>query len=294
VSDQGSDELEQPDLFEADEARTILERLIAASRLYTYSRDYKDLLSFVARLRNFAPYNAMLLHIQKPAMRYAASAHDWRERFGRQPKRHARPLLILWPFGPVALVYDVQDTEGKPLPEDVDSFFAQGPIDETRIASFLPLLARRGIEWSWVDAGDGFAGEIEVVRQALRPKERSHYRLFINRNHAPPTQFATLVHELGHLFLGHLGKDVALRVPARPVPDHALGELEAESVTYLTCTRKGVIVKSQTYLTKYVDGNTTSQLDIYRIMSAAGRVESVLGLAAVTRFDKPKGSRRNR
>jgi hypothetical protein len=27
----------------------------------------------------------------------------------------ARPLLILWPFGPVALVYDVMDTAGKDL-----------------------------------------------------------------------------------------------------------------------------------------------------------------------------------
>ena len=80
----------------------------------------------------------MLLHVQKPGLSYAASARDWRDRFGRRPKEGARPLIILWPFGPVALVYDVMDTEGKPLPEDVESFFARGDIDEIKLRSFEP------------------------------------------------------------------------------------------------------------------------------------------------------------
>ena len=46
----------------------------------------------------------MLLQLQKPGLSYAASARDWRERFGRTIKEGTRPLLILWPFGPVALV----------------------------------------------------------------------------------------------------------------------------------------------------------------------------------------------
>ena len=70
----------------------------------------------MVRLRNFAPFNAMLLQVQKPGLTYAASAADWRTTFKRKPKEGARPLLILWPFGPVALVYDVIDTEGKELP----------------------------------------------------------------------------------------------------------------------------------------------------------------------------------
>lgn len=42
-------------------------------------------------------------------------------RFGRVPKEGARPLVILWPFGPIVLVYDVLDTEGDEPPEDVAS-----------------------------------------------------------------------------------------------------------------------------------------------------------------------------
>src|SRR2546425_3442962 len=103
----------QQDLFETEVARSLLDQLLTDSRLYTQSKDYKELLDFVVRLRNFAPFNAMLLQVQKPGLTYAASAADWRTRFGRKPKEGARPLLILWPFAPVALVYDVMDTEGK-------------------------------------------------------------------------------------------------------------------------------------------------------------------------------------
>src|SRR5439155_4977291 len=120
----------QQDLFENEAARSLLDQLLADSRLYRHGKDYKALLDFVVRLRNFAPFNAMLLQVQKPGLSYAASARDWYERFGRSPKEGARPLLILWPFGPVALVYDFLDTEGEDLPEDVASFFAHGSIDE--------------------------------------------------------------------------------------------------------------------------------------------------------------------
>src|SRR5882724_7955677 len=93
----------QPDPFEIEAARSLLDQLLTDSRLYKQSKDYKDLLDFVVRLRNFAPFNAMLLQVQKPGLSYAASARDWRERFGRRPKEGACPLVILWPFGPVSL-----------------------------------------------------------------------------------------------------------------------------------------------------------------------------------------------
>src|ERR1039457_3187726 len=133
----------QVDLFgdsqEVDSTRALLDQLFVDSRLYTKSQDYKDLLDFVVRLPNFAPFNAMLLQVQKPGLKFAASAHDWELRFGRRPKPKARPLLILWPFGPVALVYVELDTEGRDLPRDVRSFYAEGPINSRRIAAFRSM-----------------------------------------------------------------------------------------------------------------------------------------------------------
>ncbi|MDP2863108.1 MAG: ImmA/IrrE family metallo-endopeptidase [Desulfobacterales bacterium] len=279
---------EQRNLFSTEAARSLLDQLLTDSRLYTTSKDYKELLDFVVRLRNFAPFNAMLLQVQKPGLRYAASARDWRDRFGRTPKVGARPLLILWPFGPVALVYDVMDTEGgDTLPEDVASFFAHGPIDENQIKAFIPLVKKRGIDWCWIDAGDGNAGSIYVIKRATKEKETTQYRMCINRNHTSAVQFSTLAHELGHLFLGHLGFDKELNVPKRHWMNHAQVELEAESVAFLVCARNGVQSKSETYLKNYVEKNSTvDQIDLYQIMRAAGQVENLLGLAAQTKYDR--------
>jgi len=266
-------------LFKTDAARSLLDQLLSDSRLYTQSKDYKDLLDFVVRLRNFAPFNAMLLQVQKPGLSYAASARDWRQRFGRCPKEGARPLLILWPFGPVTLVYDVLDTEGKPLPKDVASFFAHGKIDEIKLSSFEQQLKTKSIEWCWVDAGDRNAGSIRVVQRASNDKQATQYRIHINRNHDSAVKFATLAHELGHLCLGHLGPDRKLKVPERPALVYSQQELEAESVAYLVCERNGVKSKSQTYLSNFVNANTTvDQIDVYQVMRAAGQVETLLGI----------------
>lgn len=273
----------QQDLFETAATRALFDQLITDSKLYTKSKDYKDLLDFVARLRNFAPFNAMLLQVQKPGLNYAASARDWRERFGRRPKEGTRPLLILWPFGPVALVYDVMDTEGKELPEDVASFFARGDIDELKLKSFEPMLLKKNIEWRWVDAGDKNAGSVRVIKRASNETESTQYRIHINRNHDFTVKFVTLTHELGHLFLGHLGPDKKIHVPERIVREHSQRELEAESVAYIVCERNGVKSKSQTYLSNYMNADTTiDHIDVYQVMRAAGQVEVLLGLAAHT------------
>jgi hypothetical protein len=66
----------QEALFEIEAARSLLDQLLTDSRLYTRSKDYKDLLDFVARMRNFAPFNAMLLQVQKPGLGFAPSAYD--------------------------------------------------------------------------------------------------------------------------------------------------------------------------------------------------------------------------
>ena len=272
-------------------ARSLLDGLIEKSRLYKSSRDYQDLLDFVVRLRKFAPFNAMLLQVQKPGLLYAASEQDWREEFGRQPREGARPLLILWPFGPVALVYDVMDTEGATLPADVFSFISKGTMTQDTVRAFARRLASREILVGWIDSGDASAGYIRV---ASRPstddaKGTITYAVRINCNHDPAVQFTTLAHELGHLYLGHLGKDKKQKIPHRPRLGRNQLELEAESVAYIVCRRNGIAPKSQTYLSGFVRSNTSvDHVDVYQVMRAAGQVELALGLAERIKFGKPQ------
>jgi antirestriction protein ArdC len=107
----------------------------------------------------------------------------------------------------------------------------------------------------------------------------------LNQHHEPAVRFVTLAHELGHLFLGHLGEDKARKVSARADLWHSQEELEAESVAYLVCKRNGVESKSKTYLATFVEQNTTvKQIDVYRVMRAAGMVEALLGLGAQSKI----------
>lgn len=265
--------------------RRLLDRLLAESKLYRSSQSYKELVDFIVKLRNFAPFNAMLLQVQKPGVRFAASAADWRDRFGRWPKEGARPLLILWPFAPVALVYDVEDTGGEPLPADVQTFPAAGDMTRAQLDRCIERVESSHIEVRMMDAGDAKAGSICVVSRPNDDKQPTTYRIMMNQNHALATQFATLAHELAHLFLGHLGADRRLGVHDRPRPEHAEREIEAESVAYLVCMRNGVAPKAQTYLSSFVRSDqTVDYLDLYSIMLAAGQVEAMLGVKEGTSF----------
>ncbi len=268
---------DQLSLFDAQEARSLLDQLIAESRLYKTSKDYKELLDFVIRLRHMAPFNAMLLQIQKPGLKYAMSARNWREKFGRFPKEGTRPLVIMRPFAPVDFVYDVVDTEGADLPRDVFAFTAIGSLDAASFDRFKALLARKGINWFEVDQGDAHAG---LVRILSRSEEVGNtYRININKNHTPPTQFATLAHELGHVFLGHLGRDKKLKIKDRTYKADDMMEIEAESVAHIVCKRIGIEPQSLNYLSSFVENEQEiEELDIYAILVAAGAVENLLEL----------------
>jgi hypothetical protein len=159
--------------------------------------------------------------------------------------------------------------------------------------SFASRVGRKNIECCWVDAGDKNAGRICVLKRASGEKEATLYRMYINRNHKPPVQFTTLAHELGHLFLGHLGEGKKLNVPGRWDAHNDQREIEAESVAYIVCRRNGVTPASETYLASYVGDNMTGDdIDVFQVMRAAGQVEAVLGLAEHSKFEKPNGDQR--
>ena len=83
-----------PGFGDEETAKSLITNLLDQSRLYHLSKDYIELLDFVARLPNFAPFNAFLLNLQKPGLRFAASQYDLQKRFQREVKEGSRPLLM--------------------------------------------------------------------------------------------------------------------------------------------------------------------------------------------------------
>ncbi len=261
-----------------DADRALIEQLIAETELYATSKAFAELLEFVTKLRGFAPFNAMLLHVQKPGLTHAATARDWITRFGRRPKEHARPLVVLRSMGPVGFVFDVLDTEGKELPADAFAFPVLGQMSEVRFADFLSGMPKERIQLVRLDAGDASAGWIKRMGMSTSPNGKHTYQLGYNGNHPPATRFVTLAHELAHLFLGHLGADRGRNVPDRHDRDHAMREVEAETAAYLVARRNGVKPRSETYLQDYK--GSFRALDIFAVMRAANEIERVLGISA--------------
>ncbi len=273
--------------------QALLTQLLDESKLYKQGHDFKELLDFVKRMPNFAPFNAFLLNVQKPGLRFAASRRDWEVRFNRVVKEGARPLVILWPFAPVVFVYDVEDTEGKELPRDIAvAFRAQGQMTKWTIRQFIELLLRKGVDTQLIQYGEGYAGhiqrpehDIKVRHRATKKKEKPDYLIRLNENHNANIQFATLVHELAHLYLGHLGIDSFLKVADRSQLSYQEKELEAESVCYIVCHRNDVRPNSEVYLSAFVqDKLRIENMDVYAILKAAGRVETVLELIGHNQF----------
>jgi len=267
-----------PDSESEARDRALIEQLIAATRLYETSDAVTELLAFTVRLREFAPFNAMLLHIQKPGLTHAATAADWHQRFGRVPKTGARPLLVLRTMGPVDFAFDILDTEGQAVPEHAFAFPTLGNLSAARFAEISTCVGKGGIDLIELDAGDGKAGWIRRLGAPLTPKDKQRYQLAFNRNHSPATRLVTIAHELAHLYLGHLGPDKARDIRDRRDRTAAQREVEAEMAAWLVAKRNGLTPRSESYLSSY--SGAMSNIDLYVVMRVTNAVETAMGISS--------------
>ena len=264
-----------------------IDRLYQEVLDYRSTADFRELLRFVSRFRHIAPYNAMLIHMQKPGSEYVASAADWRDRFDRRVKPGARPLLILKPFGPVSFVFEYHDTEGAPLPDEMIRPFRTGtPANPKQLAALLKSAPLDGIEVQWQAYGTHLAGLLEhtgsdkLLHIKLRSREytiRSHYAIVLNENTGEAEQFTTLLHELGHYYCGHLNRGQDRWLPVRPFLEKEQEEFEAETVCWIVSARMGIESPSARYLSGYLENNQMiPDVSVDAIMRAAGMAESLV------------------
>ena len=165
-------------------------------------------------------------------------------------------------------------------------------MTEERIQAFIKKLMKLGINTKLIEYGDALAGHIQrpehdlkVINQPTQEKEKPIYLIRLNKNHDSNVQFATLAHELAHLYLGHLGTDKFLKIPERLNKSLNAKELEAESVCYIVCHRNNVKPNSEAYLTDFVgDKLQAEDMDLYALLKAAGQIETILDLVEHTSF----------
>jgi hypothetical protein len=234
--------------------RKSIDRLIRQLIVSGAVSGVEDLLDQVSAIPDRKLFNALLAIAQLPHATFLRSDRAWEEGWGRRIRPGERPLVLMVPFGPVELVYDVSQTEptdeAKPLPFDATPF-AMAPFDaaDDALATLTEALKALGVRVVVARQGVSLAGHIARVRAAGSLAVRSddpsqpprevpvRWLVELNASHAPTERLATLAHELGHLFCGHVGADQGDAWPARDLPDRVQREFEAESVARLVFRR---------------------------------------------------------
>lgn len=274
--------------WESDAGKRALDELFSLTRRYRTGEHYHELMQFVGRFREYSPFNAMLVHVQKPGSRFVAPPSRWKIKYGRTIKPGAQPLVILRPMGPVMFVFDVSDTEGEPLPDRViDPFRVHCGRVGSELQKTEDNACRDGIRVTQARHGSQLAGSIRKTTAAghvqfltrIKPEKTYveislRYEMLLNQNLENESQYATLVHELAHLYCGHLGSPNAKWWPDRRGLSREVAEFEAESVAYLVCRRIGVDPNSEKYLSGYLkNGAEVPPISLECVMKVAGLIE---------------------
>ena len=279
----------------SDEASHVLDELVHDARIYRAGRAFRELLEFAGRFRFYSPFNAMLVRVQLEGATFVAPARRWREKYGRAVRPEARPIVILRPRGPVMIVFDVSGTvpvdgEALPLPPEVVR-----PFEISRLPDVEGIMARTErnalrdvVRITRASAGSCQAGRIETAPgPALQLTVRrgnatdvvlvpQRYVACLNEDHDSSRQYATLVHELAHLYCGHLGTPDERWWPNRSRLDHATEEFEAEAVAFIVCKRIDDGVRFPPYLADVLgDRDELPPFSLDRVVKVAGDIEKM-------------------
>lgn len=281
-----------------------VDELFASARAYASSAQYKALMEFTGRFKQFAPYNAMLIYLQRPGADFVLSPRDWMEKFGRVVMTDRRPILILSPNGPLRCLFDVEDTQEMPggggdkfpselrRPYDGD---CSRPVSKERLQALKAALSYLGICHGTMQTGAGYAGKLEIggkgdpdvvipLGNSAEIRWRPAYSIRVTESANETTQFCSIIHELGHLFCRHLPDCYDQRKPwrVRWLP-HETEEFEAESVSWLVARRLGVENPSERFLAEYVGHYPTipEGTSLEAILKAVTLVEHILASPSV-------------
>ena len=300
------EEVEAPSIHSAT-TEDDLRRLMGTALTTPTPEAVMGFVDFTSKMKRLGPYNMMMVYTQRPGASAVASRDDWLG-VGQTVRGDAIPILILKPKGPITQVFELADTEpAQERDPRVDPLGATGCFDEQRLHRLIEQLARPTkrelkVEVKPKDFGsrlagqvvrfgtlnNGKAGNVELADKhaEISAKGRSIYAISLNRRLTLAEQFTTLLHELGHLFCGHLGAFDADNPaadeygwPDRSDLPHAAKEIEAELVAWHMAEREDLVVGSPLYLKSYMERfpREVGKIDLDRVVRAVARVRAYLG-----------------
>lgn len=228
-------------------------------------------LKAMGRFHHYSVGNAVLIQLQRPDATHVAGFRAW-QRLGRHVKKGEHGIAIMAPVVwrrktrsadddnddgdeetvstfKTAYVFDVSQTEGKPLPE-----FARTQGDP---GTYLERLER-------FVSGKG----IKLERTDLRMAEgvSTGGTILLKANLAPAEEFSVLVHETSH--------EILHQAPGNRSKEKTVREAEAEAVAYVVCQGIGLDVNtaSSDYIQLYDGDKKTLMQSLERIQGTAAEI----------------------
>ncbi|MGN9097593.1 YodL domain-containing protein [Flintibacter porci] len=273
------------------------------------SNKYRRYLSVMSRFHRYSVNNTMLIYMQRPDATLVAGYNKWKNQFSRHVKRGEHGITIIAPtpykkkieeqkldpdtkapmldadgkviteekeveiplFRPVK-VFDVRQTDGKPLPELASSL--SGNVQNYEV--FLEALRRSApipIEFEpMAENMDGYFSS-EQQRIALRP------------GMSEVQTVSAAIHEIAHSKLHDYAKaqEEAARSGDKEPPkkkDRHTEEVEAESISYAVCQYYGIETAGNSfgYIASWSEGKELKELraSLETINKTAGELISAI------------------
>src|SRR5713226_8126623 len=242
-----------------------------------HSEKLREYLAAIARFHRYSLHNIMLIASQRPDASHVAGFQTWKQ-LGRFVKKGAKGILILAPvvlrkeneeenhgeksertaiLFRAAYVFDMSDTDGKPLPELGN---AEGD-PSVRTARLKEFIASRAIQLEYSDAIYPAQGQCSPGKIVLLPGQSA------------AEEFATLVHEAAHALLHMQERRAEITKRVR--------ETEAEAVAFVLCEAIGIRAEnSADYIQLYSGDKETLRESLEHVQHASSEI-----LAAITATD---------
>lgn len=251
-----------------------LDELFEQSARYKSSAEFKLLLDFINKFPNLSPFNAFLIHMQDSAASIVLTPKKWIE-YGRKVKPLSRPFIIMIPFGPVAFIYNITDTEQIKKGEDlipeslINPFKTTGHLNPQVFHYTILNAFKENIIYTEQKMQMGGAGYATTHNDGK-------FTVKVNDAYGINEKYSTLVHELAHIYCGHLGVLKDSWWKSRTSLKRDVEEIEAESVSYLVCKRLGLESTAIRYLSDYIKNEKLlPAISIETILTVSNHIEKM-------------------
>ena len=269
-------------------AREALEKLIRDVEA-GISETLQQYLKAMGRFHRYSVGNAILIQLQKRDATRVAGFRAW-QRLGRHVKKGEHGIAIMAPvvYRPKARPYD--SDKDKDADETISTFKTAYVFDISQTEGKpLPGFARaRGDPGAYLQRLERFVSDrgIKLERhESLRMAEGVSIggTILLKACLAPAEEFSVLVHELAHEMLH--------QDPANRPKDRTVREAEAEAVAYVVCQGIGLDVNtaSSDYIQLYDGDKKTLMASLERIQRTAAEILEAVTVEGQDRTDNANG-----